>query len=176
MGKISLHAPFAGVKDGLTLLTLLQDKKKLKEVLGVIQALEDERQALNEAIEVYGKASQMDVLLRKAAQKDQEAAAALREANENAGQIQKDAKSWADDLRVKLVEREGVVTAGEKKLAEDISRHIGIENTRQVDLAEREAKVAEREKTTFRLLDEAQKLKKRYETALASMKAGAAAA
>ncbi len=34
MGKISLHAPFNGVKDGLTLCTLLLDEEKLKEVMG----------------------------------------------------------------------------------------------------------------------------------------------
>ena len=176
MGKVSLHAPFAGVKDGLTLLTLLQDKKKLKEVLGVVKALEDERQALNEAIETYGKASQMDVLLRNAGQKDQEAATALNEAKEKAGQIQKDAKTWADDLRSKLVEREKAVTVSEEALAKDRSLFSADTDTWQGALAKSKAEIAEREKKTGRLLDEAQKLKNRYETALASMKADVAAA
>ena len=176
MGKINLHAPFAGVKDALTLLTLLQDKKKLKEILGVVKALEDERQALNEAIEVYGKASKMDVLLRNVQQKDQEAAVALREAKENAGQTQKDAKTWADDLRGKLVEREKVVTVLENTVVKDRSLFNTDRDTWQAALAEAKAEIAKREQTTARLLDEAKALKNRYETALASMKAGAAAA
>lgn len=176
MGKISLHAPFNGVKDGLTLCTLLLDEKKLKEVMGVIKALEDERVALNEAIEVYGKASQMDVLLRKAAQKDQEALVALNVAKEDAEQTQTDARSAAEKLRVKIVEREDAVTVREKILDEGENRLKADVEAWQIKVVERETKISGQEKTTAVRLDEARKLKKRYETVLASMKAGVAAA
>lgn len=176
MTKINLYAAFPGVKDGLTLCTLLQNKKKLKEVMGVIQILDDRTRKINESIEVLGKASKMDALLREANQKNQDATFALDQAKEEAGRIQRDAKSWADDLRSKIIEREKKLGDGEKKLAGDISQHISIQNTLQADLAKREAKVAEREKTTVRLLDDAKTLKKRHETGLASMKAGVAAA
>ena len=176
MGKISLHAPFNGVKDGLTLCTLLLDEEKLKEVMGVIKALEDERVALNEAIEVYGKASKMDVLLRNARQKDQEAAAALNEAREKAEQIQTDAQSGAEKLCVKIVEREEAVTAREKILDVNENRLKANVDTWQIEVTERETKISGQEKTTAVRLDEARKLKKRYQAALASMKAGVAAA
>ena len=176
MGKINLLAPFPGVKDAITILTLLEDKKKLKEVLGVIKTLEDERQALNESIEVYGKASKMDVLLRNAGQKDQEAAAALSEAKEGAEKIQKDAKTWADDLCSKLVDREDAVKTGEKSLAEGEAQFKADVVRWDRGMKESNKKVAEREQTTLRLLGEAQKLKERHDIALDSMKAGVAAA
>lgn len=176
MGKISLHAPFNGVKDGLTLCTLLLDKKKLKEVMGVIKALEDERVALNEAIEVYGKASQMDVLLRNAGQKDRDAATALNEAKEKAGQIQTDARSWAEKLRVKIVEREDAVTVQEKTLVEGEIRFKADVDAWQIKMVEHETKISGQEKTIAVRLDEARKLKKRLDTALKSMKADVAAA
>lgn len=176
MAKFNLYGPFAGVKDGLTLLTLLSDKKKLKEILGVLAALEDERQALNEAIEVYGKAKKMDGLLMAAETKDREAASALAAAKENAGKLQKDAKTWADDLRSKLVTREKMLEASAKILADGKNRLKADTDAWQIKMVERETKIARQEKTTAARLDEARKLKKRYETALGSMKAGVAAA
>ena len=74
MTKINLYAPFAGVKDGLTLCTLLRDPKKLEEVMGVIEILDGRIREVNEAIEILGKASRMDALLREATQKNQDAA------------------------------------------------------------------------------------------------------
>lgn len=176
MAKYNIYGPFAGVKDGLTLLTLMDDKKKLKEMKGVLKALEDERQALNEAIEVYGKAKKMDGLLSMAETKNREADVALSAAKESAGQIQKDAKTWADDLRSKIVEREEAVTAGERKLAENEARHKVDVELWNKGVEQFEIKIAEREKTTVRLNDEALALKKRLDIALKSMKADVAAA
>lgn len=176
MGKINIYAPFPGVKDGLTLCTLLMDGKKLKEVMSVIKILDGRITEINEAIEVYGKASQMDVLLHKAEQTHQEALFELNEAKEAAGQIQKDAKSWADDLREKIVEREDAATTVEKTLAEDKSRFNADATAWQAEKVKREAELTDQKQLTARKLDEAGKLKIRYETALASMKAGVAAA
>lgn len=176
MAKYNIYGPFAGVKDGLTLLTLLQDKKKLKEIMGVIKALEDERQALNEAIEVYGKAKKMDGLLMSAEMKDREAASALAAAKESAGGIQKDAKTWANDLRGKLVTREKMLEASAKILADGENRLKADTDAWKAALAETQVGIAEREKRTLGLLDEAEVLKNRYAAALANMKADAAAA
>jgi hypothetical protein len=176
MGKINLYAPFAGVKDGLTLCTLLSDKKRLKEVMGVVEILDGRITEINEAIEILGKASEMDVLLRKAKQKDQEALFALNEAKEAAGQIQRDAKSWADELRAKTVEREDAVTIVEKALAEDKSRFNADAVSWQATKVKREAELADQKQLTTRKLGEVEQLKERYETALGSMKAGVAAA
>jgi hypothetical protein len=176
MGKINLYASFPGVKDGLTLCTLLLDKMKLEDVLGVIKALDERTTGINEAIEVLGEASQMDVLLRNAEQKNQEALFELNEAKEAAGQIQKDAKSWAGDLREKIVEREDAVAVGEKALAEDTSRFNADAAAWQAAKAKCEAELADQTQIAARKLDEAQRLKKRYEIALNSMKAGVAAA
>jgi hypothetical protein len=175
-GKINLYAPFPGVKDGLTLCTLLLDKKKLKEVLGVVKILDARITEVNEAIEVLGKANQMDRLLREAKQQDEEALFALGEAKKNAGEIQKDARSWAEDLRLKIVEREAKAAAREKILAEGEARLKADVERWKKDADKFEVAAVEREKTTVRLLEEAQGLKKRYEAALASMKAGVAAA
>ncbi len=176
MAKYNLYAPFAGVKDGLTLLTLLQDKKKLKEIMGVIVALEDERQGLNEAIEVYGKAKKMDGLLSAAETKDREADAALSAAKESAGQIQKDAKTWANDLRSKIVEREEVVTAGEKKLAENEAHHKADVDRWEDKMKKRETEVFKQQRELGGQIAEAKEIKERHTVALASMKAGVAAA
>jgi hypothetical protein len=176
MTKVNLYAPFAGVKDGLTLCTLLRDAKKLEEVMGVIEILDGRIREINEAIEILGKASKMDALLREAKQKDQDALFVLNEANENAGQIQKDVKSWADDLREKIVEREDAVAAGEKALAEDKSRFNADAAAWQIAKAKCEAELADQTQLAARKLDEAVGLKKRYETALAVTKAGVAAA
>lgn len=176
MSKINIYAPFPGVKDGLTLCTLLTDEKKLKEVMGVIEILDGRITEINEAIEVLGKASKMDSLLREANQKHQDAEFALNEAKEGAGQIQKDAKSWADDLRIRLVEREEIVAAGEKKLAEDAAQFNADIEARRTKMKEREAEVFEQQRVLGGQIEEAKKLKARHETALASMKAGVAAA
>ncbi len=176
MSKVNLYASFPGVKDGLTLCTLLMDKKKLKEVMGIIEILDARIMEINEAIEVYGKASQMDVLLRNAEQKHQEALFELNEAKESAGQIQKDAKSWADDLREKIVEREDAVAIVEKTLAEDKSRFNADMEARQIKMKDREAEVFEQQRVLDGQVEEAKKLKARQAAALASMKAGVAAA
>ena len=176
MTKVNLYAPFAGVKDGLTLCTLLRDKKKLKEVLGVVEILDVRIAEINQAIETLGKASKMDALLREASQKNQDAAFVLNEAKESAGQIQQDAKTWADDLRSKLVKREKTVTAGEKALADGEARLKAGMDAWQADSAKSNVAIAKHEQTTARLLEQAKALKKRYETALASMKADVAAA
>ncbi len=176
MTKINLYAPFAGVKDGLTLCTLLRDPKKLEEVMGVIEILDGRIREVNEAIEILGKASRMDALLREATQKNQDAAFELNEAKDSAGQIQKDVKSWADDLRKKIVAREDAVTIVEKSLVEDKSRFNADMEARQAKMKEREEEVFEQQRILSGQVEEAKKLKARQAIALASMKAGVAAA
>ena len=64
----------------------------------------------------------------------------------------------------------------QKELAEPLLvKHFDMD-TWQAASVKTKAEIAEREKKTFRRLDEAHKLKKRYKTALASMKTGVAAA
>ena len=176
MAKYNIYGPFAGVKDGLTLLTLLQDKKKLKEILAVITALEDERQGLNEAIEVYGKAKKMDGLLSAAETKNREAENRLADAKNAAGTIQIDAKSWAESLRAKIVEREEAVTAGEKKLAENEAHHKADVDRWEDKMKKRETAVFEQQRVLGGQIAEAKEIKERHAVALASMKAGVAAA
>lgn len=176
MAKYNLYGPFAGVRDVFTLLTLMDDKKKRKEFLNVAKTLEEERGAINEAIEVYGKASKIEGLVMSAEAKDREAEAALAMAKESAGQIQTDAKTWAGDLRSKIVEREEAVTAGEKKLAENEAHHKADVDRWEDKMKKRETEVFEQQRVLGSQIAEAKKIKERHTIALASMKAGVAAA
>lgn len=176
MAKYNIYGPFAGVKDGLTLLTLLSDKKKLQEVLGVVKALEDEREALNEAIEVYGKAKKMDGLLSSAETKEALAEAELKKAMVNAEEIRSKARNWADGLGKKTQERATAVThredrvsVAESELARERARN-DQENTK------REATITENERIASGLLAQGNDLKKRYHEALQRMKENAEAA
>ena len=174
-GKVNLYAPFAGVKDGLTLLTLLSDKKKLKEVLATVKILDERIIEINQAIEVYGKASKMDSLLRDAAQKDVDAQYELDEAKKAAEHIYRDTKSWADDLLARLKTREEVVAENEKILAAGRERLTSDTKTFDTRSAERESSISEREAKTVRLNEEAAVVKARLDTALENMKADVAA-
>ena len=176
MAKYELYAPFSGVKDGLTLLTLLQDKKKLAEVMGVLEALEGERTKLNEAIEVYGKAKKMDGLLHKAQENAALSEKALSEATANSETVRAEAKHWADELNRKsktreadVKQREDAVEEGERLLENEKARF-----TQESKIAE--AKIAKDEQTATKRLEEATALRDRYQKILDDMKAGAAAA
>ena len=176
MTRVNLYAPFAGVKDGLTLCTLLLDKKKLEAVLGVVKELDDKITEINAAIEVYGKASKIDVLVRNAAQKDQEAGAALNEAVQQATNTKEEAKAWATIQREKVAQHETAVTKRESELSAAKAEFKTQSDAQQADLKARDAKVVENERKAEGLVAQHQKLKDRYEHALEALKVGVAAA
>ncbi len=176
MSKVSLYAPFAGVKDGLSLLTLLQDKKELEKVLEVVKTLDEKITEVNEAIEVYGKASKIDDLVRRTQQKEREAGAALNEAVQEATKTKADAKSWADQQRQKAVQREIAATERENELSKSQAAFNSVAESKRDELAAREKKIVENEQRAEALKGQYEKLKLRYENALEALKTGVAAA
>ncbi len=176
MGKINLHAPFAGVKDGLALCTLLSDKKKLREVLGVIEHLESERTKLNAAIEVYGKAGQIDGLLSAAKEKLTEATRRLDAAGAKAQGIELAAQKTADQQHGVLKERELALGEREKKLADGEARLKAASESAEAEMAKREKHAADLQTAAARAIAEGSKLKQRYTSALEKLKADVEAA
>ena len=176
MSNVNLYAPFAGVKDGLTLLTMLQDKKKLAETLGIVKILDDRIAEINQAIEVYGKTSEIDKLLRKAAENNAEAEKTLTEATVNSETVRDEAKHWADALNKKSKTRKADVKQREDAADED-KRLLENEKARFTQESKiAEARIAKDEQAATSRLEEATALRARYQKILDDMKAGAAAA
>ena len=176
MAKYNIYGPFAGVKDVFTLLALMEDKKKRKEFLGVVKALENEREALNEAIEVYGKASKIDGLVSEAATNVALAEATLKKAMVSAEEIREKAKNWADDLGQKAQERATAVTHREDRVSvaeSELARERARNDERNT---KREDKLSRDEKAAATLMAQGNDLKNRYHDALERMKENAAAA
>ena len=176
MAKHELYAPFAGVKDGLTLLTLLMDKKKLVEMLGVLKGLEGTRNQVNEAIETYGKAKKMAELLRQAEAKNMEADKTLRDATANSETVRAEAKYWAAELVKKSKTREADVKQREDAVEEGERRRCLAEAQFVQERKIAEAKIATDEQAATKRLEEANALQSRYQKILDDMKAQAAAA
>ena len=175
-GKINLYAPFAGVKDGLTLCTLLLDEKKLKEVTAVIQELDARIAEINEAIETYGKASEMDTLLRVAGQKNQEAKQTLAAARSQAEETLAQAQATIDSKRKALDGQAAAVVAREEHMTEAEAAFKTEAERQQADMTDREAKAAKREDKATADLAEAKETKARYERLIADIQKRAKAA
>ena len=158
-------------------MAMMKDEKKAEDFFSKLESLKVE---INEGIQKTASVKEIDRLLLQARANQnmtaEELEGARKEAKESVEQIKKDAKSWSDDLRKKTVERENAVAVVEKTLAEDKSRFNADAVAWQAAKSKYEAELADQKQLTARKLDEAGELKKRYETALASMKAGVAAA
>ncbi len=175
-GKINLYAPFAGVKDGLTLCTMLRDPEKLEEVLGTIKVLDERIDEINEAIETYGKASEMDTLLRVAGQDRREAAETLAAARVQAAEIVTEAEDGIFSDRKEVSAKAAALKQGQHALANAEAGFKAESEQQQADMTEREAAAAKREDKATADLAEAKETKARYERLIADIQKRAKAA
>ena len=176
MGKVNLYAPFAGVKDGLALLALLQDKKRLKEVLGVVKLLDERIKEINEAIEVYGKANQIDGLLNAARQKSEEAERALAAAQDQAAEVQAEAQATVEANREALDGQAAAVAARENRVSAAEAAFKRKSEAQEAAMAEREANAAALGAQATARLAEAEETNARYQAMIDDVKKRAAAA
>ncbi len=173
---VNLYAAFPGVKDGLTLLTLLQDKKKLEAVLGVVKDLDDRITEINTAIEVYAKTDKIEILLRDTGLKNRDAAAALNEAVQESTKTKEDAKAWAAAHREKVIQLQTAVTERESELSKAKAEFQVKAEAGETEFKAREAAIAKNEQKAEGQLAQGTKLKERYEHALDALKTATAAA
>lgn len=156
---------------------MMEDKERVEAFFKRLDALKVE---INEGLGKAATIDQIDRLLLQARTDQNMASEELSDARGKAESLIAAARAKSckevGDRDAKSQARERVVISGEKKLAEDESRFNANVQTWHTDLAKREAQLADQKQLTARKLDEAGKLKKRYETALAVTKAGVAAA
>ncbi len=146
MAKFNLYGPFGGVRDAITLLSLMEDKKKRKEFLGVVTALEEERQALNETIEVYGKAKKMDGLYAAAVDQEARTRRLLDDAGVEVAELRAKAKKETGAAREKVRLREKAVDVQEQALNREKNDLTASRNRDDARMAKRDKEAVELER------------------------------
>ncbi len=143
MKPLQLYGPLPQAKTALDVLSMLMDKAKRKEVFEALKAVEDERERLNEAIAVYGKAKKMDGLLHSAGEKEAAAKRLLAETEAETAEMRARAKKETDASRFNVNLREEAVDALEKGLvARDAELTSGLD-AREARLLKREEEVTD---------------------------------
>lgn len=97
MAKIDLYGAFPQVDNAIELLLLMADPKGRDKILKTLKGLEAERDKLNEAIETYGKAREIDSLHAQAKELTERAAAEMEVAEVTAAGLK--AQAEAADLK-----------------------------------------------------------------------------
>ncbi len=118
MKPLEIYGPLKYAKTAFDVLEMLTDKKKSKEVMEVLEGIEKEREKLNEAIALYGKAKSIERLHNNAVEKDVTASRLLEGAEAEAKEICASAQKEIDGLRSKVKLREDAAVAQEKMLDE----------------------------------------------------------
>lgn len=143
MKPLQIYGPLPQAKTALDVLSMLTDKKKRKEVMGALKAVEEARERLNETIAVYGKAEKIGSLLNSAVEKEAEANRLLDAANLEAADVRAEAKKETDASRFNVKLREEAVDVLEKGLvARDTELTSGLD-AREARLLKREEKVTD---------------------------------
>lgn len=175
MAKFDFYGPFSGVKDGISLLTMLSDNEKLATVLEIANKLEGERNRLNKAIETYGKISQIEAILENANAKDRIAKKNLQESDKKINQDSAKFNQECKKIKDKLVYDKGQLTKREnevKKQEADLKNHI---QQQEEKFYETQRKLEQKERELHSQMSETTELKKRWEKAIADLKKQAAA-
>ena len=145
MKPLQIYGPRPQAKTALDVLSMLMDKKKRKEVMVALEAVETEREKLNEAIAVYGKAEKIGSLLRSATEKDSAAKRLLDDANTEAAEIRAKAKKDTDAARERAKVREDAVATQKKEFDAREAELTSALDTREAGLVKREEEAAVKE-------------------------------
>lgn len=158
-------------------MAMMKDKKEVEAFFSKLESLKDE---INEGIQKTASVKEIDRLLLQARADQIMTAEELEGARKEAKQL----VTVARDKSLKEVKardgkslaREKDVTAGEKNLAARESRFKAGVEAWQAEMKKREAEVFEQQRVLGGQIAEAKEIKERHTVALASMKAGVAAA
>ena len=162
MKPLEIYGPLKQAKGAFGVLEMLTDKKKLKEVKDVLAGIEAERQKLNEAIALYGKAKRIDSLYDTAAEREKWASKMVDGAEAEAKEILASAKKGTDEARGKVKLREEAVDAEKRVYATRVMDTNRTLDEREAALAKREEKVAAGERSLLNRNDAMQKREVAY--------------
>lgn len=170
MAKLDLYGPLKAVQDLHALLRLFEDKDFRKEVKALVDGIEGKRRELNDAIETYGKCSEIDALRAKARAEAAEAERALAAAKTEAREIKERARTDVGDAKARL----NAKGAGQDARDAELSRREG-EITALIEKKEAEFKARDeaadtKDRLNARRERELKTLKKKYKDAIGSIK------
>lgn len=159
MAKINPYGPFSGVREAISLLSLLDDKEKRAEIRKVISEWEDERVKFNETAEEYKIAGEIhkELALAKKQRKETEAWAEnirnqLSEDRKDFDAQKNNHSNMVKEVQIKLDQKKEKLKV-EVESANDQIRKIEAELSEkshelallQESIEEREKKLAEKE-------------------------------
>ena len=120
MSKLTPYAAFPGVKDALSLLTLLSDKEKLRGIQAVIEELEQARNKYNDIVSDYVVSGDIRKELGKAKAAKEKANALLDANMRDIGEKRQLFDRYQKDKNQGISKRNKELGERERKLARDV--------------------------------------------------------